>query len=171
MTVSTTRTTTYTSTVPKIVYVTRKVQADLLGIIDTYGYFTADYVQQLIHDIRVFLDEEVVDRVRFIWTRPGSNYVLHELEYVVIASGIGLADDRAGGTGYRAELVGAYFFVRVHYNTRWQDMGEAARNDVRQGLSLTWSPGGELDYSGGQRTAERAYSRDGYGLQRYRFER
>lgn len=172
MTGTAARTASFTSVVPKIVYVTRKVQSDLLGIVDTYGYFSAQYAQDLIYDVRALLDEEVLSRVRFIWTRPGSNYVLHELDYVVITRGIGLADDRAGGIGYRAELDGAHFFLGVHYNARWGNMSQDERDVIRQGLHLAWNPGGELDHSGGRWvTGDRTYSRDDIGLQRNRFER
>jgi protein involved in ribonucleotide reduction len=76
LSVTQTRSTTQTSTVPKIVYVTRKVQADFLAIMDTYGYFSEDYAKKLIADIRHFLDEEVVDKVKFVWTESGGNRAL-----------------------------------------------------------------------------------------------
>src|SRR5260370_24267477 len=94
-TATSTRTATTTSTVTKIVYVTRKVQADFLAILDTYGYFPEDYAQHLIHDVRVFLDEEVIDHVRFVWTRPSSTYVLEDLYYTVVAGADQLAHDHS----------------------------------------------------------------------------
>ena len=60
-TATSTRTASATSTVTKIVYVTRKVQADFLAILETYGYFSEAYAQNIIHDVRVFLDEEVIE--------------------------------------------------------------------------------------------------------------
>src|SRR5258708_30731465 len=87
-TATSTRTATTTSTVTKRVYVTRTVQADFLAILDTYRYFAEDYAQDLIHDVRVFLDEEVIDHVRFVWTRPNSTHVLEELNYTVVAGGV-----------------------------------------------------------------------------------
>lgn len=166
-----TRMATQTSTVPKIVYVTRKVQADFLAILDTYGYFAETYARQVINDVRVFLDEEVVERVKFVWTRPGSSQVLEELTYTVVAGGVGLADDRPGGIRYRSELATADFHVRVNYNSRWDALPEAERTTIRQALSLKWGAAGQLDYSGGRWVAERTYSREGYGLRRERFVR
>src|SRR5215472_16759630 len=110
-TTTSTRTETYTSTMSKIIYVTRKVQADFLAILETYGYFSEDYAQQLIHDVRLFLDEEVIDHLRFVWTRPNSTYVLEELEYTVVSNGIHLSDDHSGGIQYHAELAKASFHV------------------------------------------------------------
>jgi hypothetical protein len=39
------------------------VQADLLAILDHYGYFSEDYAQKLINDIRVFIDDEAIEQV------------------------------------------------------------------------------------------------------------
>ncbi len=170
-TATSTRTTTQTSTLTKVVYVTRKVKADLLAILDTYGYFSESYAQDVIHDVRVFLDEEVVDRVKFVWTRPGGSYVLEELDYQVTSGDVGLADDRAGGIKYRDDLGGADFRVRVTYNSRWRSIGAQGQAAIRADLSLQWGPAGTLDYSGGRWVADRTYSRDGYGLSRSRFTR
>ncbi len=170
-TATSTRTASATSTVPKIVYVTRKVQADFLAILETYGYFSEDYAQQLIQDMRVFLDEEVIDHVRFVWTRPSSTYVIEELNYTVVAGGVELSDDHSGGIRYQATLAKALFHVRVTYNTRWEEMSEREKSAIREDLILNWGPAGQLDYSGGKWTADRTYSRDGYGLVRQRFER
>jgi hypothetical protein len=169
-TATSTRTTTATSTVPKIVYVTRKVQADFLAILETYGYFPEDYAQRLIHDVRMFLDEEVIDHIRFVWTRTSSIYVLEELNYTVVAGGVELADDHSGGIRYQAALAKASFGVRVTYNTRWKDLAEDEKSSIRESLDLNWGPAGQLDYSGGKWTTDRTYSRDGYGLVRQRFE-
>src|SRR6266849_4887857 len=169
-TATSTRTATATSTVTKIVYVTRKVQADFLAILDTYRYFPEDYAHHLIHDVRVFLDEEVIDHIRFVWTRPSSTYVLEELNYTVVAGGVKLADDHSGGIRYQAALAKASFDVRVTYNRRWKDLAEEEKSSIREDLDLNWGPAGQLDYSGGKWTTDRTYSRDGYGLIRQRFE-
>ncbi len=166
-----TRTTTATSTVTKIAYVTGKVQADFLAILDTYGYFPEDCAQNLIHDVRVFLDEEVIDHIRFVWTLPDSTYVLEELNYTVVADGVELADDHSGGIRYRAALANASFHVRVTYNTRWKHLAEGEKSAIRKSLDLNWGPAGQLDYSSGTWTTDRTYSRDNYGLVRQRFER
>jgi hypothetical protein len=171
LSVTQTRTTTQTSTVPKIIYVTRKVQADFLAIMDTYGYFSEDYAKKLITDIRHFLDEEVVDKVKFIWTESGGNRVLFEYEYVVLSGDFGFSDDSSGGITYRSDLAKASFGARVIYNDRWKRMDDSEKGAVRTDLCLTWGPAGELDYSGGQRTQDRTYSKDGYGLARSQFNR
>lgn len=166
-----TRTATQTGTYTQVVYVTRKVQADFLAILDTYGYFSEKYAQDVIHDVRVFLDEEVVDRVKFVWTEDGTNRVLEELDYTVVAGGFGLADDRSGGIRYRSGLADAGFHVRVTYNSRWREMGEQERSAIRGDLALAWSAAGGLDYSGGSWTSERTYSKGSYGMSRSRFSR
>jgi hypothetical protein len=170
-TTTSTRTATSTSTVSKIAYITRKMQADFLAILDTYGYFSEAYAQQLIHDVRVLLDEEVIDRIGFIWTRPGGTSVLEELKYTVVAGRAELADDRVGGITYRPELAQASFQVRVTYTARWQNMPENEKDILRKELELKWGPAGQLDYRGGQWTDDRTYSREGYSLKRQRFTR
>jgi Bacterial HORMA domain family 1 len=168
-TTTNTRTATYTSTVAKIVYVTRKVQADFLAILDTYRYFNEDYAQQLISDVRMFLDEEVIDRVCFVWTQSDGTSVLEELKYTVVIGGVELADDRSGGIRYRPELAEASFHVRVIYNARWKNMPETEKNTLRRDLAMKWGPADQLDYIGGNWADDRTYSRDGYGLVRQKF--
>jgi len=162
-----------TSSFTKVVEVTRQVQADFLQILDTYGYFAESYAQQIISDVRIFLDEEALDTIRFIWLRRNTNYVLDELLYTVIANGVGLANDRPGGIGYRSDLVSADFRVRVTYSSRWQSsLPQSEKQTILDRLSLSWGPAGQLDYSGGKWTVDRTYSPDGeYGLTRSRFTR
>ncbi len=162
---SATATTPYTG----VIHVTRKVQADLLAIGDTYDYFQEKYAQDVIHDVRIFIDEEIIDRVEFIWKKRGTNQVLDALRYVVISGAIGLADDRPGGIRYDPALAMADFHVRVYYNDRWTKMGETERGSIRSALTLKWGPGGQLNYSGGRWVADRTYSMDGSGLARSRF--
>lgn len=171
MSSSYTRSTTQTSTLSKVVHVTRKVQADLLAILDHYGYFSEDYAQKLINDIRVFIDEEAIAQVTFTWTRVGSNVVLEELDYKVVWGNLGLADDRSGGIRYQSELTTANFQVRISYSDRWREMHEDDKELIREDLKLQWGPANQLDYSGGQWSSERSYSKDGLGLSRSRFTR
>jgi hypothetical protein len=166
-----TSTRTVTSTITKVVYVTRKVQADFLAILDTYGYFSEEYATQVIYDVRVLLDEEVIKHVHFIWTRRGSTHVLDEFRYTVVQGSTGLADDRPGGIGYLADLAHADFHVRLTYNERWHQLTEASRDEIRQRLQLRWGPAGTLDYTGGSLTADRTYSFEDLGFQRNRFIR
>jgi hypothetical protein len=162
-----------TSSFTKVVEVTRQVQADFLQILDTYGYFAESYAQQIISDVRIFLDEEALDTIRFIWLRRNTNYVLDELLYTVIANGVGLANDRPGGIGYRSDLVSADFRVRITYSSWWQSsLPQSEKQTILDRLSLSWGPAGQLDYSGGKWTVDRTYSPDGeYGLTRSRFTR
>lgn len=169
MAITSTRTTTLTSTFTKIVYVTRKVQADLLSIQDLYEVFPEGHAQNIIHDIRHFLDEEVIDKVKFTWIEDGGIRVLEELEYKVITGGIGLADDRPGGIRYRWLLANAKFSVRITYNNRWSQMEDWEKAEVRKDLKLSWGPSGQLDYSGGRWITDRTYSKNDYGLTRRRF--
>jgi ornithine carbamoyltransferase len=89
----------------------------------------------------------------------------------VLSDGLGLADDSSGGVPYRSDLAKASFNARVVYNDRWKRMDDREKASVRTGLSLTWGPAGELDYSGGQWTQDKTYSKDGYGLSRSQFNR
>lgn len=169
MSATSTRTGTHTSTYTSVVHITRKVQADMLAICDTYNYFTEKYAQDVIHDVRIFIDEEVIEWVQFVWKTPGTNRVIDALRYKVVNGGIGLADDRPGGIRYNPALDGADFRVRVQYNDRWSKLTDAGRKEVRSSLTLTWGVAGTLDYSGGQWTNDRTYSKDGSALVRSRF--
>ena len=166
-----TRTATQTSTLTKVVYVTRKLQADLFALVDTYGQISESYAQQLIHDLRLLLDEEVVDKIHLLWTRASTNQVVAAYSYQVIAAGIGLADDRSGNIRYDTTLQLSEFSVRVYYNDRWNAMNEQQRDAIHSGCHLTSAPGGTLDFSCGTFNADRTYSRDGYGLGREQFAR
>lgn len=164
-----TRTATQTSTLTKVVYVTRKVQADLFAIVDTYSQITQEYARKLIHDLRLFLDEEVIERIELVWTKPGTNAVVGAYAYEVIAAGIGLADDRVGGIRYDGALAGAAFAVRITRNARWAGMTLDERSAIEAGCELRWGPAGYLDFSLGAWASERTYSKEGYGLGRHRF--
>src|SRR5712691_3153963 len=97
---------------------------------DTYGYFSEDYARKLIADVRTFLDEDVIDAVKFVWKSVGTNDVLEEIRYVVLTDGIGLADDRPGGIRNSAALKSADFTVYVTYNDRWQNMHDQEKQAV-----------------------------------------
>jgi hypothetical protein len=164
-----TRTATQTSTLTKVVYVTRKVQADLFALVDTYGQITQEYARKLIHDLRLLLDEEVIERIDLLWTRPGTSQVVGAYAYLVIAAGIGLADDRAGGIRYDPTLAGAEFSVRITNNARWYQMTDEEQGAIEGQYELPWGPAGYLDFSCGSWGSERMYSKEGYGLGRQRF--
>ena len=146
------------------------MQADLFALVDTYGQISEAYAQQLIHDLRLLLDEEVVDRIRLLWTTVGTNQVVGAYSYQVIAAGIGLADDRSGGIRYDATLQASSFSIRLHYNDRWDALSDADKQSIRSQCQLSWGPGGTLDFSRGSWTTEKTYSRDGYGVGRERFK-
>jgi Bacterial HORMA domain family 1 len=164
---SATRTASQTTPYTSVIHITRKAQADLLAIGDTYQYFTEEYAQNVIHDVRILIDEEVIDRVQFIWTKQGTNLVLDALRYIVVNGQAGLADDRPGGIQYDAALATADFHVRVTYNNRWLSV----MHSIQPNLALTWGSAGNLNYSNGRWVADRTYSMDGRGLVRNRFIR
>ena len=173
MSASTTRTAAATTTIAKIAYVTRKMQADFLAILDTYTYdgYSESYAREIIEDIRRLLDEEVLEYISFVWTRKGTNVVLDTFRYSVVTGEAITSNDRSGGISYRSELANAHFTVRLDYNQRWQNMSSSERNSVSEDLNITWTPAGNLNYSGGSWTTERTYSKDGYGLVRQRFSK
>lgn len=170
-TATATHTVTQTSSLTKVVYVTRKVRADFLAILDTYHYFAEDFAIQLIADVRTFLDEAVIDAVKFTWKVAGTNTVLEEMRYTVISGGVGLADDRPGGIGYNAALKNADFTVYVTYNTRWGNMNGQQKQAVAAALTLSWGPAGTLNYSQGSWHTDKTYSSGDHGLSRQRFTR
>lgn len=164
-----TRTATETSSYVKVVYVTRKVQADLFQLAETYGQMTEEYAQKLIHDLRMFLDEEVLEQITFLWTAPGTNRVVGAYTYKVLSGGVGLVDDRSGGIRYDPTLQASDFGTRITYNARWYGLTGDEQAAVKSGMKFPWGAGGSLDYSRGRWESDRAYSKDGYGLGRERF--
>jgi len=166
---SQTRTATSTLTLTKVVHVTRKVQADLFNLVDTYAQITQDDAETLIRDLRILLEEEVLERINFLWTYAGTNIVVGAYIYKVITAGVGLVDERAGGMRYDATLRAADFRVRIYWNSHWYGMSAADRDAIREKCSFTWTPGEALDFSRGTSTAERTYAKDDLGLARERF--
>jgi len=171
MSASTTRSGTQSSTLSNVIKVTRKVQADVLAIHDTYGHFGETFARELISDLRVFLDEEVISFVRFIWTTPGTNNVLDAIRYRVIAGSTNLADDRPGGITYNPVLKDAHFTMQVSYNDRWKKMSETEKDEIRARLSPGWGPGASFNYGSATYVTDRTYSPDGqFGLERERLK-
>lgn len=169
MSVSYTRANTQTSTLTNVIYVTRKVQADLLAVLDHYQYFSQDYAQKIIHDIRIYIDEEIISRVKFSWVKSGTSIVLEELDYYVISNEISLSDDRSGGIRFRSELSKASFQVRITYNDRWHKMAEDEKKIIIESFNLPWGTASQLTYNAGQWSSERTYSQDSLGLNRSRY--
>ncbi len=171
MSATQTRAGTQTGTLSKIVYVARKVEADLLAIIDTYSYGYESWAVKVMSDVRVLMDEEVIEKVSLVWTRAGTNEVLDAYSYRVIIGGLGVADDRSGNIRYRSELVGAEFHFRVEYKPRWWELAPADKKDIQDRLILPWTTGGVLDYSKGRWESDKTYSKDDFGVARDRFIR
>lgn len=173
MSSSSTRTAAATTTVAKIAYVTRKMQADFLAILDTYTYdgYSESYALEIVEDIRRLLDEEVLDAVSFVWTQKWSNRVLDTFRYSVVTGNVASTNDRSGGVGYYSELAEADFKVRLTYNQRWIDIGQSERNSISKDLNIAWVSANQLNYGSGSWTTEKTYSKDGYGVVRERFVR
>lgn len=165
-----TRSASTTSTLSKVVYITRKVQSDLFNLVDTYSQISQDYAETLIHDFRVLLDEEVIERIDLLWTYRNTNVVIGAYVYKVINGGSGLADERAGGIRYDSALENCDFGVRIYRNAHWRSMSDADRKSIADKCIIPWSPGGSLDFSRGTLTSDRMYSNNGLGLDRGRFQ-
>jgi hypothetical protein len=169
MSTSTTRSGTQSSTLSNVIKVTRKVQADVLTIHDTYGHFSESYAKELIGDLRVLLDEEVISYVQFIWTKPKTNEVIDGILYRVITGGTALSDDNPGGIKYNPLLTNAEFMMRLTWNERWKKMSSAEQDAVRSQLSPGWGPAKALNFGSTTFVADRMYSANGNdGLRRER---
>lgn len=164
-----TRSASATSTLSKVVYVTRKVQADLFNLVDTYSQISQDYAETLIHDFRILLDEEVIERIDLLWTFKNTSVVIGAYVYKVINADNGLADERAGGIRYDSILQNCDFAVRIYRNAHWRAMSDADRKAIDAKCHITWTPGGALDFTRGTLTSDRMYSNNGLGLDRGRF--
>lgn len=162
---------TATSTLTKVVYVTRKVQADLFNIVDTYNHITQSYAETLIHDLRILLDEEVLERIDLVWTYKNTNLVAGAYVYKVISADVGLADDRAGGIRYDSILQACDFGVRIYRNAHWWAMSDADRKAISGRCYIKWTAADALDFSQGSLSSDRMYSNSGLGLDRERFKR
>src|SRR5256885_14113482 len=96
MSMTQTREASQTGTLSKIVYVARKVEADLLAIIDTYGCGSESWATDVMHDVRILMDEEGVEKVYMAWTRRGSSEGRGPYSYRGSVGRRGLADDGSG---------------------------------------------------------------------------
>lgn len=166
MTSSQTRTATQTSTYLRVIYVTRKLQADLFNIVDTYGQISQTYATNLISDLRILMDEEVLEWVRLYWTKSNSSDVEFAYEYKVLDGVTGLVDDRSGGVRYRSNLCDYEFGVRICKSSRWYELTTAEQKEIEDRLHFPWGPGSSLRYSKGGFTSERTFAKDDYGLRR-----
>jgi hypothetical protein len=166
------RSSSLTTTWARVKHVTRKVQADLLGILDLYGYYSEEYGLKLIRDLRVLLDEEVIDRLAFVWVKKGTNEVLYSLAYTVIGGDV-LPDHDTGDIPYYSELAAtvASFSVVIYRSQRWKSMAEYSKNRVREKLELGWEGDVAHNYPLGWWVVDRTYSKSGYGLERKHFVR
>lgn len=164
--VSQTRTGTRSSTYSRVLHVTRRLQADLFNLVDTYGQISESYAQDLIHDFRILLDEEVLEKIRLLWRRSNSSEVVFGYSYTVLDGISGLVDERSGGIRYRSQLLDYEFSVRIFYNSRWYGLSEATQEEIKSRCKLTWSKGAPLTYANGSWTDDRTYAKDDYGLQR-----
>lgn len=167
MSTTRTRQATQTSSYEKILRVTRRVQADLLAIVDTYSHWTESYALDVIHDLRIFLDEEAIDPIKFLWKKPGSKKVIDGFRYSIV-TGSSLAADRAGGIAYSRELHLADFNVQVSYTKRWKEMTDSEKNGIRKRLRISWSPAGDSDYGSKRFKSDRTFSYEDWGLDRSR---
>ena len=159
--------TTAANTYTDVVSVTRKLRADLLQVLDHYGYFSGAYAEQIVHDLRVMVDEDIVEWAQLTWRSPSSNTVLAAFRYTVVLGDIGLADNRPGGIPCRPDLKAAHFNVHVSYNAKGRTMSAAAKAELP--LELRWSPGAHLSYSGSSWSSDRSYASNGTGLKRTAF--
>ncbi len=163
-----TRSLTAANTYTDVVSVTRKLRADLLQVLDHYGYFAEDYAENIIHDLRLMIDEGIVDSIKFTWRAYGSGRVLAAFRYDVIPGHIGLTDNRPGGIPYRTDLKNVQFDVFVRYNAAGQALSTTDKQSL--GLKLTWGPArGFFDYSTGSWSNDRSYVSNSIGLQRSTF--
>jgi Bacterial HORMA domain family 1 len=166
------RSSSQTTTWARVKYVTRKVQADLFAILDTYRYYSEGYAIHTIMDLRVMLDEAIIDRVDFVWTKKGTNEVIDCLSYTVVR-GDALPDQDTGDIRYRPELAAqvATFSVVIYRNQRWRDMPEASKRAIREQMNDPWEGDVEHYYGFGWWMTDRTYSKGGYGLERKRYVR
>ena len=171
MSASASRTRSFTSanTYTDVVSVTRKLRADLLQVLDHYGYFYVDYAEDIIHDIRLMIDEGILDSVELTWRAYGSHSVLAAFRYDVINGDIAPADNRPGGIPYRPDLKNARFNVVVRYNAAGRKLSPTDERDL--GFKLSWVFDSGFDYSTGSWSSDRYYVSNSIGLQRLAFNR
>ena len=170
MTASATRAATTATTYQRIQYVTRKLLADLLGVLADKAHFTNEHATKLVTDIRTLLDQQVLDRITFVWFALATQVVLRELTYAVRGEGFVGTDAPSGALPFRDDLLDATFQVRITYNDRWSKLSSEGQQEIRKQLTLTWSNANALTYNNGSRQDEHAYAKDGYALQRSRYE-
>jgi hypothetical protein len=172
VTFSQTRTSTTTTTWARVKYVTRKVQADLLAIIDFYGYHSEEHAFKQVKDLRVLLDEEVIYRVDFVWLKRGTKDVIDSISYTVV-NGDALPDNDTGDIPFSCSLLAsvASFSVVIYWSQRWKNMQDHSKNRVREKLELGWENGVDHNYGLGLWVMDRTYSKGGYGLERKRFQK
>ncbi|MXW64538.1 MAG: hypothetical protein F4Y00_04715 [Bacteroidetes bacterium SB0662_bin_6] len=166
---SRTRSLTAVNTYTDVVSVTRKLRADLLQVLDHYGYFSEDHAEDIIHDLRLMVDEGILESVELTWRAYGSHSVLAAFRYYVINGSIAPADNRPGGIPYRPDLQNARFNVVVRYNAAGRRLSPIDERNL--GFKLPWVYDNGFDYLTGSWSSDRYYVSNSIGLQRLAFNR
>ena len=153
-----------TSSFTDVKTVTRGLQADLFQVLDHYGYFSEQRATDIVHDVRLMIDEDILASVEFVWCTSGTNTVVASYKYAVIRGSLVGADSRPGGIPYDSALVTADFSVIIRFNATGRALSWEDINGI--GTRCPWGPAASRSYGAGSWTTERTYASNGLGLQR-----
>ncbi len=162
-------TTTETFTLTRAEYVASKVAADLRRMNAFYGYSghpTETEVDAYYQELVEYLVNGYLDSVEYGFKRNYQRIV--SLKYKVETSGF-LSDSHAGGVYARANISEASWFSYLWHNSKYSILSSQARGAFLAKLPFVRSEGEPPSDGLGYWTADRIYSTDGMGTQRYVF--
>ena len=153
-----------TSSFTDVKSVTRGLQADLFQVLDHYGYFAEQRAVDIVHDVRLMIDEDILASVELVWCRRGTDDVITSYKYDVVRGALVGANSRPGGIPYDPPLASADFSVIVHFNATGRAMSWDEINGI--GTRRPWGAAAPRSYGTGGWTVQRTYASNGLGLQR-----
>lgn len=162
-------TTTETFTQTRAQYVASKVATDLRRLYAFYsnsGHPTESEVDAYYQELVQYLVYGYLDWVEYGFRKNNQRVV--SLKYIVQPNGL-LSDSHAGGVYARADISGASWFSYLWHNSRYSSLSSQALGAFRAKLPFTRTAGDPPGDGLGYWTADRIYSTDGMGTQRYLF--
>ncbi len=165
MTMTTTRTTTYTVT--DIRRVLASFAADYSMIAQATATHSAKDVEQMVDDLAIFAEHALLLAVKIVQWRM-NNTPVRAVEYTISTQASGWTNREPGNNLWR-KIPDTHLQVIATLSDAWWAMSDAemARFRSRTGLQGKWSVTTiNTSFSGMSRTVDRHYTSNGYGMKK-----
>ena len=142
-----------------------RITSDLRVLRAQHGLITAEYEQNVLEDLLLFIYRNYVDQIEFRFIDPATNACMDgSVRYAMSRNWEGDEDDDSGGLRYR-NLQGASFNVVVWYSATWSALPDSEKAAFKQSLKLSWGPANVRD-GAGRWVTDKTYGSGGLGATR-----